>query len=429
MAYQLPPPPYNEDNNTRAWLFELYKRNQDILDNDATIEITGEVSYFGTVVNNAVTAAATVELPYINGISGGTPSSLYPGDNTEAAFYGVFGRISPIPPPTDFDTVTTIPAATFSTTPVYLTESRGVWVVVTSSEEYWTTTPADAGSWALVTVSPMTSTRGSTKANGSGVVVSMDSGYTGFQYSDDDGKSWTETYSSGGSGYNGVRAIYWSSALNLFLTDGQNQSLQPDIPDGSTFAQVANGSTATVRGFIDNTDINRIYIIGHSNAGVPRNGYSDNGTTWVMSNDMPNTGSYNGVPSKANDRDERGVFTVGCGTTGLKYEYWTSLTGVAPWVSGHRYDTSNTSEIKFIKYIPAMEKWILCNALGEWYSSTAPEDGASSWSVETTLSTYGLPNQAPVGSASDQAVSWAINSTYMCQVEQSNKDISVVSLA
>jgi len=426
MAYQLPPPPYNEDNNTRAWLFELYKRNQDILDNDATIEITGEVSYFGTVVNNAVTAPATIALPYINGISGGSPSSLYPGDNSEADFYGVFGRISPTP---NFDTVTTIPAATFATTPAYLTESRGVWVVVTDSEEYWTTTPADAGSWALVTVSPMTSTRGSTKANGSGVVVSMDSGYTGFQYSDDDGKSWTETYSSGGSGYNGVRAIFWNSAISKFQTDGQLLTVIPTIPDGSSVVTGANGSVSSVKGFINNDDINRVYIFGSSGVGLPRNGYSDNGTTWVMSNDMPNTGLYNGVPSKANDRDERGVFTVGCGTVGLKYEYWTSLTGVAPWVSGHRYDTSNTSEIKFIKYIPALEKWILCNSLGEWYSSTAPEDGASSWSVETTLSTYGQPNQSPVGSTSDQAVSWAINATYMCQVEQANKDISVVSLA
>ena len=277
MAYQLPPPPYNEDNNTRAWLFELYKRNQDILDNDATIEITGEVSYFGTVVNNAVTAPATIALPYINGISGGSPSSLYPGDNSEADFYGVFGRISPTP---NFDTVTTIPAATFATTPAYLTESRGVWVVVTDSEEYWTTTPADAGSWSLVTVSPMTSTRGSTKANGSGVVVSMDSGYTGFQYSDDDGKSWTETYSSGGSGYNGVRAIFWNSAISKFQTDGQLLTVIPTIPDGSVKATYGNGNTSNVSGFVNDDDASRVYIFGSQGAGLPRNGYSDDGTTW-----------------------------------------------------------------------------------------------------------------------------------------------------
>ena len=89
MAYQLPPPPPNDDPKVRAWLFELYKRNQDILDDDSTIELLGEVIGFGTVVNNAIDIETTVVLPYLSTVDGGGPASTFPGTPTDP-FFGVF---------------------------------------------------------------------------------------------------------------------------------------------------------------------------------------------------------------------------------------------------------------------------------------------------------------------------------------------------
>lgn len=92
-AYQLPPPPTNDDPHVRAWLWELYKRNQDILDDDSTITLTGEATGFGTVVNNSISIPTILVVPYLSGIDGGSPTETYPGSPDEG-FYGVLSQAS-----------------------------------------------------------------------------------------------------------------------------------------------------------------------------------------------------------------------------------------------------------------------------------------------------------------------------------------------
>jgi hypothetical protein len=94
MAYQLPPPPYNSDAKVRAWLFEVYKRNQDLLDDDSTIQITGEVEAPAIIsVNNAFELVATVNLPFVTKLDGGSPTSTYPL-TPEPPWYGVYGGLA-----------------------------------------------------------------------------------------------------------------------------------------------------------------------------------------------------------------------------------------------------------------------------------------------------------------------------------------------
>ena len=90
MAYQIPPPPFNDDPNVRAWLFELWKRNQDLVDNDSTVTLTGDVTGGPTAfINGAVSVSTSINLPNVTVIDGGAADTNYAAQSQGP--YGVGG--------------------------------------------------------------------------------------------------------------------------------------------------------------------------------------------------------------------------------------------------------------------------------------------------------------------------------------------------
>jgi len=60
VAYQLPPPPATDDPQARQYMWEIYKRDRDLIDWDATIELVGDVDGGPEIWENGTTSVDTV---------------------------------------------------------------------------------------------------------------------------------------------------------------------------------------------------------------------------------------------------------------------------------------------------------------------------------------------------------------------------------
>lgn len=241
MAYQLPPPPHHDDPNVRAWLFEVWKRNQDILDSSATIQITGDVTAPATgSTNKQFVLPSTLNLDLICAIDGGDSASTYTG--ADFPFHSIYGK----------STIDTSPLSASWTEieRIYDLQTDGTNILIVGKKATAGTYHVWSTDHTLATVTEVVEYDVTNFPGWDGTtwlehieyldtlgrwVVASPRGH--LWYSDDTGATWTEcTYPAS---WNTIGAnichMFWNTDLGYLYVGGPSYPTLPISTDGITF--------------------------------------------------------------------------------------------------------------------------------------------------------------------------------------------------